>query len=86
MTGEWFFPPIPLILFGVLWLLTFALFMFRAGNEERSPKERSTKDGRSLPCRRTELASAKKSMARNTQALADSLGRNRVLEEDLSQL
>jgi hypothetical protein len=39
--GEWFFPPIPSILFCILWPLTFSLFMFRAWNEERSPEERS---------------------------------------------
>jgi hypothetical protein len=37
-------------------------------------------------CHATEskLASARESMARNTQALVDSLERNRVLKEELS--
>jgi hypothetical protein len=74
-TSEWFFPPIPSVLFCVLWPLTFALFMFRAGNEERSPEERIEKIGRCLPCRQIQA-----------EALADSLERNRVLEEELSQL
>jgi hypothetical protein len=34
MIGEWFFPPIPSVLFHVLWPLTFALFMLKARNEE----------------------------------------------------
>jgi hypothetical protein len=50
VTGEWFLPPIPPILFCILWPLTFASFMFRAENEERSPKERAAEVGRCLPC------------------------------------
>jgi hypothetical protein len=50
-TSEWFFPPIPSILFRVLWPLTIALFMFKAGNEERSPDERTAEVKSCLPCR-----------------------------------
>jgi hypothetical protein len=59
--------------------------MFRAGNKERSPEERAAKVG-ACCATESELASTRESMAWNAQALACSLERNRVLEEELSQL
>jgi hypothetical protein len=62
------------------------LLIFRARNEEWSHEGRTTEVGRCLLLAEFELATAKESMARNVQALVDSLERSGILEEELGQL
>jgi hypothetical protein len=82
--GEWFSPS--LWFYFALWPLT--LLCSCSELETRKGLLKNTLQRSEDACRATEseLASAGELMARNDQALVDSLERNRVLEEELSQL